>query len=177
LEDALSVREAMLSILLRIGGPEKNTLLVQGNLASTYHELGRLEEALNLYRDVYSGELKLYGAEHRQTLISVSNYASALIELKHYEEAKSLLRKTIPVAQRVLGENIETTLRLRWIYALTLYKDGDATLDDLCDSMETLQETAKILRQVYGGAHPLTVGVEKALRESRAALAARETPP
>ena len=81
------------------------------------------------------------------------------------------------MAQRVLGENIETTLRLRWIYALTLYKDGNATLDDLRDSMETLQETAKILRQVYGVAHPLTVGVEKALRVSRATLRARETPP
>ena len=80
------------------------------------------------------------------------------------------------MAQRVLGENIETTLRLRWIYALTLYKDGDATLEDLRESMETFQETAEILRQVYGGAHPLTVGVEKALREARGVLAARETP-
>jgi hypothetical protein len=41
--------------------------------------------------------------------------------------------------------------------------------------VETLQETAKIMRQVFGGAHPLTVGVENALRDSRVVLAARET--
>ena len=50
-----------------------------------------------------------------------------------------------------------------------------ATLDDLRESVETLQETAKTIRQVYGGAHPMAVGIENALRQSRAALAARET--
>ena len=42
--------------------------------------------------------------------------------------------------------------------------------------METLQETAKITCQVYGGTHPFTVGIEKALRVSRDVLAAREPP-
>ena len=167
LEDALSVREAMLSILLRIGGPEKNTLLVQGNLASTYHELGRLEEALNLYRDVYSGELKLYGAEHRQTLISVSNYASALIELKHYEEAKSLLRKIMPVLRRILGDNDRLTLSMRCSYAQTIYKDPTATLDDLHAAVTTLEDAKRTARRVLGGAHPVTGLLEHSLEQAR----------
>ena len=58
-------------------------------------------------------------------------------------------------------------LKMRWNYAITL---------DPHEAVVTLAETAKIMRQVYGGAHPLTVGVEKTLRVSRAALAARETP-
>jgi len=41
------------------------------------------------------------------------------------------LRKTIPVARRALGENNELTLKMRWIYAIALYKD---TLDDLCEA-------------------------------------------
>ena len=95
--------------------------------------------------------------------------------LNRYEEASSLLCRQILVARRILGETNSTTLGMRWLYALTLRKKDGATLDDLRESVETLQETAKIMRQVYGGAHPLTVGVEKALREARATLAARET--
>ena len=40
-EDALSVREAELSMVRRLGAPEKTILAAQGNLASTYM-LGRL---------------------------------------------------------------------------------------------------------------------------------------
>ena len=36
-----------------------------------------------------------------------------------------------PVARRALGENDDLTLRMRWNYARTLYKDPGATLDDL----------------------------------------------
>ncbi len=80
----------------------------------------------------------------------------------------------LPVARRVRRENEELTLRLRWSYAGALCSDPDATLDDIHESVETLVETAKIMRQVFGGAHPQTVRVEAALRESRAVLAARE---
>ena len=57
---------------------------------------------------------------------------------------------------------------MRWNYATTL---------DPHEAVVTLAETAKIMRQVYGGAHPLTAGVEKALWQARTALSARETPP
>ena len=81
----------------------------------------------------------------------------------------------MPVARRVLGESDATTLRLRWTYGRALYTDDAATLDELREAVETLEETAKIIRQVFGGAHPLTVGVKKALRESREELASSET--
>ena len=54
-DDALSVYEANLSLLRRIGDTEHNMLIAQSNLACTYEELGRHEEALRLQRAVYSG--------------------------------------------------------------------------------------------------------------------------
>jgi len=54
-EDSLSVRKAELAILRRIGAPGEMLLAVQSNLASTYEMVGRLEEAANMLRDVYSG--------------------------------------------------------------------------------------------------------------------------
>ena len=62
-------------MMRRLGAPEENILAVQSNLANTYQKLGRLEEALRLRRDVYSGRLKLNGEEHEKTLIAANNYA------------------------------------------------------------------------------------------------------
>ena len=39
-----------------------------------------------------------------------------------------------------------------------------------------LEDTERTARRVFGGAHPLVVGIEESLRNARAALGARETP-
>jgi hypothetical protein len=65
---------------------------------------------------------------------------------------------------------------MRMIYAKALYKDDAATLDDLREAVTTLVETERTARRVLGGAHPVTTGIEGALRDARAALRARETP-
>ena len=118
-EDALSVGEAELSMLRRLGAPEEQLLVAQGNLAGTYEALGR-PEALQMKRDVFTGYLKLYGAEEFETLIAAFNCTNTLGGLKRFEEAKSLLRKTIPVARRVLGESHDLTLRMKRNYAAVL---------------------------------------------------------
>ena len=66
--------------------------------------------------------------------------------------------------------------RSEWgpFYAMSLYKDPGATLDDLSESFTTLEDTAQIARRVFGGSHPLTEGIEDHLRKARAALRARE---
>ena len=111
-----------------------------------------------------------------ETLREASNYAMDLVSLKRFEEAKNLLLKTMPVAQRVLGEGNEFTIRMRWIYAGAIYEDDGATLDDVREAVEKLEETTRTARRVLGGANPLTTGIERSLRRSRAVLAARETP-
>ena len=81
----------------------------------------------------------------------------------------------IPVARRVLGEDDDLTLRMRWIYAQSLYLDDDATLDDLREAVNTLEDAGQIARRVLGGAHPVTTGMEVSLQDAQAALRARET--
>ena len=44
--DAVPVQEAELSMLRRLGDSAQNILIVQGNLASTYHSLRRTKEGL-----------------------------------------------------------------------------------------------------------------------------------
>jgi len=175
-EAALSVQEAEMALLRRLGAPEYNILAVQSNLASTYHALGRTELANQMYRDVYSGRLKLHGEEHENTLLAASNYASSLRTQERFEEARSVLRKAIPVARRGIGESHELTLKMRWIYAKALYNDPGATLGELREAVTTLEALERTARRVFGGTHPFTGRIELPLREARAALAARETP-
>ena len=87
------------------------------------------------------------------------------------------MRKTMPVAQRVLGESHQLTLRMRGVYAVAFYEDPAATLDDLREAVTTLEDAKRIARRVLGGAHPITESVEVELRKAQAALRARETPP
>ena len=87
------------------------------------------------------------------------------------------MRKTMPVAPRVLGQSHDLTIKMRAIYAQALYQDPAATLDDLREAVTTLEDTDRIARRVLGGEHPLTADVGVTLRDARALLSARETPP
>ena len=129
------MREAELAMERRLGAPEQNILIVQTNLAITYATLGRQDEALRLRRDVYSGRLKLHGDQHFDTLREANNYAGSLVDLERYQEAKTLLLRTLPVARRVFGESHDLTLKLTWHYAVVLYRDPNATLDDNIESV------------------------------------------
>ena len=141
--------------------------------------VGRLEDALQMKRDVYHGYLKLHGEEHITSLKSASNYAWTLRDLQRFGEAKSLLCKTVPVTRRVLGEGHILTLKMRWLYAQAIYRDDGATLADLREAVTTLEDAERIGRRVLGGASPTVTGLGRSLRDARAlgALRARETQP
>ena len=124
-------------------------------------------------RDVYAGYLKLCGEEHDGTLQEADNYANDLLRLQRFEEARSLLRKMIPVARRALGEGAVNTLRMRWIYARAIYLDASATLNDLHESVETLESVARLWTRVFGEAHPETPRVQGSLAHAQEKLAAR----
>ncbi|CAH0379443.1 unnamed protein product [Pelagomonas calceolata] len=173
-EDALSVQEAELSMRRRLGDSEDNILVVQGNLATTYQLLGRLEDSLRLRQKVYSGNLKFSGEENEETLVSALNYAVSLVNLERYQESRKVLCKMTPVARRFLGDCNDLTLRMQIMYATTLSLDEGATLDDLREAVTTLEELERTARRVFGSAYPTTKAIEHALEMSREALRAHE---
>ena len=78
------------------------------------------------------------------------------------------------MARRVLGESDDLTLTMRWVYARALYIDVGATLDDLREAVNSLEEIERIARRVFGGAHPDVANIERHLGYARSALRARE---
>ena len=148
---------------------------MQTNLATTYQALGRLDDATCLRRAVYSGRVKLDGEENGRTLDAANNYMVSLTQSNRHEEAKALFLKVVPVARRVLGESNDLTLRMRLMYAVALYEEPAATLDDLREAVEMLGDVERTARRVFGGAHPLNLAIVAGLRNARATLRARET--
>ena len=65
---------------------------------------------------------------------------------------------------------------MRWYYAMALYEDDGATLDELREAVTRLEDTARIMRRVLGGMHPLTAQIEYCLQEARSKLAAIDAP-
>ena len=175
-EEALSVEEVNLSLMRRLGAPEQDVLTAQSNLAATYQQMGLKEQAVNMERDVYFGYLKLNGEEDEDTLRAATNYARSLCALQRFKEAKSVLRRTLSVARRVTRDSSELSIKMRTLYAQSLYEDDAATLDGLREAATTLEDAVQIARRVLGGAHPVTMGIEGSLRNARAALSAREMP-
>jgi len=103
-------------------------------------------------------------------------YAASLFGLNRFKEAKSLLRKVIPMAQRALGKVDVTSLTLKKIHAAALCIDPSATHDDVREAVTTLEDAARAARRVFGGTHPVTMGIESNLQNSRAVLLFRDTP-
>ena len=88
--------------------------------------------------------------------------------------ATSVLRKSIRVARRVLGENHTLTLTSTSLFAQTILHNPGATLDDIREAINTLEEMEPISRRALGIAHPLAVNIQSELQKARALLRARE---
>ena len=81
---------------------------------------------------------------------------------------------TYPRGSRKTQPHRDIRGKIRFTDAKALYKADDATLNDVREAVTTLEELERTARRVLGGAHPLTVDIERALRASRAAFDARE---
>ena len=84
------------------------------------------------------------------------------------------MRRILPVARRVTRDNSDISIRMKTLYAQSLYHDAAATLDDLRQAVMTIEDTIQIARRVFGGAHPTTEEMEVALRDAQKVLHARE---
>ena len=81
----------------------------------------------------------------------------------------------LPGPARAAGSTAKLSA-VRKNYAQALCEDTGATLDDLREAVNTLEETERTAKRVLGGAHPTTTGIEDALHDARAYLRVRERP-
>ena len=154
-------------------GDSDNILLVQGNLACTYAELGHLEKALSMERDVYSGRLKLNGKEYEGTLQAALNLSTSLVDTGNFAEARAFTRKQMKLATRVLGSDHPITFDFQWGYSRAFTLDKGVSADQLIEVAATLEKTLKTAQRVLGREHPDTFNIRGELAFARKEIARR----
>jgi len=87
----------------KLGADHPDTLTSMANLASTYRNQGRWQEAENLVVHVMEATKEKLGADHPDTLSSMANLAFTYREQKRWKEAFVLLSEAVQGMQQVLG--------------------------------------------------------------------------
>ena len=81
-----------------------------GNLASSYSNLGRRQDAVELREKVLEAWKRTLGEEHPDTLLSMGNLASSYSNLGRRQDAVELEEKVLEARKRTLGEEHPDTL-------------------------------------------------------------------
>jgi len=135
-----------------------------------YGELGRDEEALDIYRKVYQNWVDKHGPDHKCSLWAAEDLIKCLRQLKQYAEAQDRARAAIPLARRTLGADNIVTLGLREIDArITLSRD-DASSQDKIKALVVWGSVFKVRRRVQGPDHPDTRSLRDDLETIRTVL-------
>ena len=139
----------------------------------SYYHLGRIEEALRLQREVYTGwQILSLSSQLREAVgdcltISVGNLTELLVAAREFEEAQSLAREELPAIIDRHGPDGSLTLEVRTWYARALFLEGE----DLSEAATILEDVWRRSRRVLGEAHPETERARKFLEDVRSARA------
>ena len=170
-EERLRVMQQQLVTEERIGGPEMNHTHIRSNVASCYLSLGRMPEALGLYREVYATYMRLCGSSHKDTCIAAINVSATLRAMGNVAEAAKFTRKILPEVTRVFGADSDVSLKLNATLAQALYLDEKAPPEHLREAVEILEPAIRISQRILGGQHPLTKALQGDLAEARRRVA------
>jgi hypothetical protein len=107
----MELGEKVLEAMKRtLGDDHPNTLLSMNNLAMSYSNLGRQQEAIELGEEVLKARKRTLGEEHPDTLVSMNNLNLFLTNLHQQNNPQNLvLRPALQPAQKIKGNT-----RSRW---------------------------------------------------------------
>ncbi|MFI6220125.1 tetratricopeptide repeat protein, partial [Nocardia salmonicida] len=141
----ISELEKTLADRQRVLGPDHvDTLNAAHNLAYTYAEAGRADEAIDLFEKTLIDRQRVLGPDHVDTLNTAHNLAYTYREAGRFDEAIDLFEKTLADQQRVLGPDHVDTLNTAHNLAYTYAEAGRA--EEVIDLFEkTLADQQRVL--------------------------------
>ena len=107
---ALGLTDSVTRACETLGPHHPDTLASRNNLAGTYRDAGRLDKAIALYEQVFSGRSRVLGTDHPSTLTSRLNLAGAYQAAGRLDEAIPLYEQVFSGRSRVLGPDHRSTL-------------------------------------------------------------------
>jgi eukaryotic-like serine/threonine-protein kinase len=134
-------------------GPEHpDTLASMNNLALTYQDAGRRDEALPLYEETLKLRKAQLGPEHPDTLQSMNNLAFAYRDAGKLDLAVPLLEETFKLRKAKLGHDHRQTLTSMNNLALAYQGAGKLDL-----ALPLFEEALKLFKAKFGPEHPRTL--------------------
>lgn len=100
---AKSIEERVLEVYQKRYPDRPEILDRMRNLAITYWDLGQMQDALHLEKQVLEGKEKLYGTNHLQTASALQNIGTTYKELGRYEDALRSYRRALEIRDTILG--------------------------------------------------------------------------
>ncbi|KAF9040324.1 hypothetical protein BDP27DRAFT_1347492, partial [Rhodocollybia butyracea] len=135
-----------------LGEEHPDTLTRIQNLAISYSEVGRFNDALQLAEPLVELSKKIMGEDHPDTLSRIQNLANRYSKVGRYNDAVQLEEPLVELSKKVLGEEHPDTLS-RIQNLASRYSEVGRYIDAL-QLAEPLMELSK---KVFGEEHPDTL--------------------
>jgi len=134
-----------------LGRGSERTLFALGDLARALVGLERVDEAIEVDKEVLAGRMALLGPEHVDTLTAINNLAAALSGAGRSREALALQEQLLAVRRRVLGPTHEHTL-----FSLNNYGAELTALGQAAEARPYLEDAYRLRSELYGPDHEST---------------------
>ena len=119
----MKLREETVAAQKRVLPPDHpDTLGSMHNLAMSYDNLNRHQDALKLLEETLAARKRVLSPDHPDTLTSQYNLATSYEKLNRYTDALKLREETLAARKRVLPPDHPDTLLSMCIVAETLFK-------------------------------------------------------
>jgi tetratricopeptide (TPR) repeat protein len=130
------------------------TMKAMDNLADTFLNQGKLEEAALMKREISEMRRNTLGEEHPDTITAISNLATILYDQGKLEEAAALEREVVGMRRKILGEEHVDTITAMNNLTVTLHAQGK--LDEAATMMkEVLEGRRKMLGEEHVDTIPM----------------------
>lgn len=144
------MREELLTLSRKVNGADHpDTLMAMYNLAISYSDNGRQEEALKLREEVLPASREVNGAEHPDTFGAMSSLANSYFGAGRKEEALKLREELLPLSLKVNGAEHRATLG-----AMTNLGGSYQDAGRFGESIQLLEKSLAIKRRVLSPADP-----------------------
>ena len=145
-------KRSVITVLKTLGLEQTDTLAAMNNLALSYQEAGRNDEAIKLREEVLTLDRKVLGPEHPDTLSAMHNLAIAYFDSGRKDEALKLREEVLTLRRNVNGPEHPDTLKAMATLALSYF---DAGRKD--EALKLREEVLTLDRKVLGPEHPDTL--------------------
>jgi tetratricopeptide (TPR) repeat protein len=148
---ALECYQEAYPVIKSIHGEESpEALSVMNNIATTMLEIGeKLDTVLDIFKDVYSGYLRICGEQHPNTITTAASVGITLNRLDRYDESERWQRAALQAAEQLFGERNQPCLSIANGLGLNLV--AQKKLDE---GIEVLSKCLTSLIVLYGVDHP-----------------------